>query len=80
MLVHVRIGFIVGLWTLSTVLMIIRTVDYDNLTLSPLTGWSILLALWASVVTGWQILTCERQRVRDITQMVVATGALKSVD
>lgn len=72
MLAYIRIGFIVGLWTLSTVLMVVRSVDYENSSLSPLTGWAILTALWATVLTGWQIQACERQRVGDIASLAVA--------
>lgn len=84
MLAYIRIGFIVGLWTLSTVLMVVRSVDYKDTTLSPLTGWAVLIALWAAVLTGWQILACERQRVCDIATLAAAAaldgGQLKSVD
>lgn len=69
---YVRVGLATGLWTLAVILLAVRSVDYNDMRLSVLTGWAMLVGLAASVVTGWCLLVHERDRIRDIAEIVAS--------
>lgn len=82
MLGIVRIALVTALWTVSLVLMVVRTADYGNIAASSLSAWAVEVALVASVVTIWHLMIRERHRIKDIAELVAGEcqRQLRSVD